>query len=232
MSQIIGVAFSIDFPVPEVLGPRSDVSEVLWNFSRYKDPVRRLALKQNPHFYIRLPTLPDAYGGEFRMDPIEDFQHERISVLTDSSYFGGQVFLEAAGRMRVFGNVWATNDYIIFKGPFPLYFLSLSDTLLDVRGKLEGEGVVGAAIRGIPNLWCFVDHSGSGPGLAPSPNATATQITSAAGVLIHDWREPIRQMLRFPGANIRITDKSLLSRAVSALPRRRPVPRAASPVGP
>jgi hypothetical protein len=53
------------------------------------------------------------------MDPIETFQHERISVLTDSS---GQVTLEAAGRKRVFGNVWAPNDYMIFKGPFPLCF--------------------------------------------------------------------------------------------------------------
>ena len=105
--------------MPEVLSPHSDVSEVLWNFSLCKDPKERLTLKQNPQFYKRLPTLPDAYGGEFRMDPIQTFQHERISVLTDSS---DKVTLEAAGRMRVFGNVWAPNDYMIFKGPFPLCF--------------------------------------------------------------------------------------------------------------
>ena len=137
------------------------------------------------------------------MDPIQTFQHERISVLTDSS---DKVALEAVGQMRVFGNVWVPNDYIIFKGPFPLYFFSHSDTLLDLRGKLEGEGVVGAAIQGVPNLRWFVDRSGSGPGLEP-PNPTKTKVTSAAGVLINDWREPIRQMLRFPGANIYFADK-------------------------
>ena len=59
------------------------------------------------------------------MDPIETFQHERISVLTDSPV---QVTFEAAGLKRVFGNVWALNDYMIFKGPFPLCFLSPSLT--------------------------------------------------------------------------------------------------------
>jgi hypothetical protein len=100
-----------------MLGPQSDVLEVLWNFSRYKATGKgRLTLKQNPHFYKRLPTLPEAYGGDFRMDPIQTFQHERISVLTDSSYHEGRVFLETAGKLRVFGNVWALNDCIIFKG--------------------------------------------------------------------------------------------------------------------
>jgi hypothetical protein len=84
-----------------------------------------------------------------------------------------------------------------------MFFLP-SDALLDLCGTLEGEGVVGAAIQGIPNLWCFVDHSGLEPDLAPSPNAAAIQITSAAGVLIQDWRVPIREMLRFPGANVYI----------------------------
>ena len=83
-----------------------------------------------------------------------------------------------------------------------MFSFSLSDTLLDLSGKLEGESVVGAAIQGIPNLLCFVRRS---HGLATSPNLTISQVTSAAGVLIHDWREPIRQMLRFPGDIVRIT---------------------------
>ena len=153
------------------------------------------------------------------MDPIDTFQHERISVLTDSS---GQVTLEAAGRMRVFGNVWAPNDYIIFKGPLPLCFFSLSDTLLDLRGTLEGEGVVGAAIQGIPNLWCFVIRSHE---LATSPIPSPTQITSGAGVLVHDWREPIRRMLRFPGDIVHIKYRQ-------ERPPRRLVPRVVSLFGP
>jgi hypothetical protein len=163
------------------------------------------------------------------MDPIETFQHERISVLTDSP---GQVIFEAAGRKRVFGNVWAPNDYIIFKGPFPLCFFSLSDTLLDLSGKLEGESVVGEAIQGIPNLWCFVSRI---HGLATSPNPSTTQITSGAGVLVHDWREPIRQMLRFPGDIVHITYNQrswAVRQGVTIWPRRQLVPRAASPFGP
>ena len=215
--------------MPEVLGPRSDVSEVLWNFSCCKDPKERLTVKQNPQFYIRLPTLAEAYGEEFRMDPIETFQHERISVLTDSS---NQAAFEAAERKRVFGNVWAPNDYMIFKGPFPLCFFSLSDTLIDVCGTLEGESVVGAAIQGIPDLWCFVNCS---EGLVTSPNPTITKITSVAGVIVHDWREPIRQMLRFPGDIVHITYKQRLwavQQGVSVRPRQRLVPRAAGPFAP
>jgi hypothetical protein len=30
-----------------------------------------------------------------------------------------------------------------------------SDALLDVRGRLEGEDILGAAIHCIPDLWCF-----------------------------------------------------------------------------
>jgi hypothetical protein len=34
-------------------------------------------------------------------------------------------------------------------------FFFTSDALLDVRGRLEGEDILGAAIHCIPNLWCF-----------------------------------------------------------------------------
>jgi hypothetical protein len=143
------------------------------------------------------------------MDPVQTFQHERISVLIDSSYRRA-VFLETAGRTRAFSNIWTVNGHLIFQGSFPLcVFFFLSDTLLDVRGKLEGDSVVGAAIQGIPNLWCSMEDSGlwDGPPLAASPKKTPTQITSAAGVLIQDWTKPIREILRFPGGDIHITDK-------------------------
>ena len=84
--------------MPVMLGPHSDLSEVLWKFSRFKDEKKRLTLKQNPHFYERLPISPKTYGGEFRMDPIQTFQHERISVLIDNPGRAGRVFLETAGK--------------------------------------------------------------------------------------------------------------------------------------
>lgn len=75
-----------------------------------------MTLKQNPHFYEVLPTLSKEYGGTFRIDPIETFQHEKISVLTDNSGQAGRVYLEVAEKKRVFGNVWAPKDVFIFKG--------------------------------------------------------------------------------------------------------------------
>ena len=91
---------------------------------------------------------------------------------------------------------------------------SSSDTLLDVFGNLVGETIVGATIQGVPNLWCFeepppclasrpaISHNRNSP-----PNMTAKQITSAVGVVMYDWREPIHRMLRSRDVNIRITDK-------------------------
>lgn len=102
--------------MPVMLSPHPDLSEVLWIFSYLKDERKRLTLKQNPHFYERLPTLPEAYGKEFRMSPIKTYQYERISVLIDNPDHTGRVFLETAHRTRTFGNVWAENNCIIFKG--------------------------------------------------------------------------------------------------------------------
>ena len=79
--------------------------------------------------------------------------------------------------------------------------------------------MVGAAIQGIPNLWCFMEDLGFwGPPLALSPKVTPTQITSAAGLLIQDWTKPIREILRFPGANIHITNNLKVPFPVQGLP--------------
>jgi len=100
--------------VTEVLSPKSNLQEILWNFSRFKDE-RRLTLKQNPHFYkySDLPTLREAYVGDFQTQPTDTFQDAKICVLTDSP---GRVFLETDQKSRAFGNVWAPNSAMIFKG--------------------------------------------------------------------------------------------------------------------
>jgi hypothetical protein len=112
--------------VLEVLGQKSNLQEVLWNFSRFKGE-KRLTLKHNPHFYkdSDLPTSQKEYVGEFRTDPIENFQHAKICVLTDKP---GRVFLGGEKNTRAFGNIWVPNEAIIFKGssitfPFPFLFL-------------------------------------------------------------------------------------------------------------
>ena len=106
-----------------VLGPHSDLSEVLWKFCRLRDEKKRLILEQNPHFYKALPISPEAYGGKFRKEPIRRFEtirHETISVLVDNPGLAGRVFLETAREVRAFGNVWVPKDAIIFKGWCPL----------------------------------------------------------------------------------------------------------------
>ena len=112
-------------PIPEVLSPRSDTKEIMWNFSRYKDG-RRLTLKQNPHFYEKLPTSAEKYEGQFRTDPVETFQQEAISVLTDNPGLTGRFFVETAKEKRAFGNVWVPKKAIIFKGSYLSVFRFLT----------------------------------------------------------------------------------------------------------
>ena len=106
-----------------MLGQSPDLKEILWNFGRFKNE-KRLTLKQNPCFYSSLPMSPEEYGGKFRIDPIENFQLEKIRVLTDNPT--GRVYLETAQSTRAFGNVWVPKTAIIFKGPrFPVTLFSL-----------------------------------------------------------------------------------------------------------
>ena len=97
-----------------MLSKTSGLKEIMWNFSHYRDE-RRLTLKQNPHFYEVLPTLPDEYVGRFRRDPIETFDIKEVNVLTDNSGLG-RVILETAKETRAFGNIWVPKRAIIFKG--------------------------------------------------------------------------------------------------------------------
>jgi hypothetical protein len=90
--------------------------EVLWNFSRYKDD-RRITLKQNPHFYLRLPRKASDFHREFRQDPLTDFgagleDNAKVYVLLDKSC---RLYLDLA-IPRIFGNMWHPHKAIILKG--------------------------------------------------------------------------------------------------------------------
>ncbi|KAF8495896.1 hypothetical protein F5888DRAFT_507428 [Russula emetica] len=153
--------------VKQVLCQSSDVNEILWNFSRLKDG-RRLTLKDNPHFYENLPTSAEKYDGQFRIDPIETFHHNKISVLTDNPRPTGRLFLKTAKEIRAFGNVWVPKDAI--KNTPSLWFFA-KPSMYDTP-------------------WTSLpDRSG------PSPTTTAT-LTPPMGAVFRDWREPILQMLR------------------------------------
>ena len=103
-----------------MLGEGSNLSEVLWNFSRYtgKEREKRLTLGQHPHFYRGLPLVSREYGDDFQSDPIENFldtssPEHKIFVLTNRQ---GRVYLESGKDPRAFGNVWCPQRTIIFKG--------------------------------------------------------------------------------------------------------------------
>ena len=178
-----------------MLGEGSNLSEVLWNFSRFKDQ-RRLTLKQNPHFYKDLDCRRQ-YGDEFQSDPIESFLDtpgHKIYVLTDRP---GRVYLEQGQVSRAFGNVWCPQKSIIFKGssvvridPRPSIFANF-DISADVCGKLEGEGIVGSSIKGKHNLRCCVER------LSAPARANPMDWVS-----LEDWRDPIRRLLESPNPDV------------------------------
>ena len=97
-----------------------------------------MRLKQNPHFYEVLPTLAEYYGSEIQIDPI-DLQtetDEKIDVLTDDSSLAGRVYLETDKEKRAFGNVWALEKAIIFRGT-NLYFIPFSRPLTSCQTSVE-----------------------------------------------------------------------------------------------
>ena len=143
-----------------------------------------------------LPASQKSYVGEFRTDPVENFQHAKICVLTDKP---GRVFLETdRDTTRAFGNVWIPNKAIILKGSSTCSFPSLFLTaFLDVCGKLEGESIVRKSIRGASNLWYREEPPLSPPASPnnPSPTMTASPTNSASNGSFQDWREPIRGVI-------------------------------------
>jgi hypothetical protein len=133
--------------VSEVLGEGSNLSEVLWNFSRYtgKEREKRLTLKQSPHFYKSLPRAPLDYGDDFQSDPIENFldtPEHKIFVLTNRQ---GRVYLESEKDPRAFSNVWCPQRAIIFKGSFLAFskFAHLDTSLDNLQTSVESSRVKG-----------------------------------------------------------------------------------------
>ena len=107
-------------------------SEALWIFSglaHFEGKNNLLPLEKNPHFYDRLPTLREDYGGKFRRTAIRELKRRNpywgISVLMDNSDLFGRVFLEveAGGQVRAFCNVWVINDALIFQGSCLISFM-------------------------------------------------------------------------------------------------------------
>ena len=175
----------------EVLTNSSNMTEILWNFGRYKDK-KRITVKQNPHFYKSLPGSKEEYGYDFRRHPMTNFvDAPKVHVLTDRL---GCVYIDSGRVIRAFGNVWQPKDAIIFKGSC-LMFLEFPpfDVPSDIVGQLEGESVVQASLQleGAPKSWY----------LEGSRSSTSPTNTVLAGPF-RDWREPIRQELIFRDTSV------------------------------
>ena len=195
-------------PILEELCKSSKLTEILWNFARYKDE-RRLALSQNPHFYKDLPRNKHAYREDFQRDPTENFLGSTgIYVLIDRP---GRVYLESDQNSRAFGNVWAPSKAMIFKGSCITFskICTFSNIFPDVCGKLEGESHVQKSIQTASNLW-YLDVPPLSPTSlpvspnqnSPSPTMTASSVGSASDASFADWREPIRRGLNSPDTHI------------------------------
>ena len=129
-------------PVPEVLSNSPSLQEVLWNFSRFKDEDKRLTLRENPHFYAKLPASPKAYRGGVKIDPTEDFRHaNKFYVLTDKLE---PVYIMIGQVLQPFGNLWCPQNAIIFKG-MGVLFLSFPVFLISFQISMGGSGGKGSS---------------------------------------------------------------------------------------
>ena len=155
------VASNLDNLIPsEMLSAKPSLSEILWNFSRYKDHAR-ITLEKNPHFYSSLPADESEFTPSFTCHPLGDLSklkaHDTVYVLVDGPEC---VFVERKGEKRRFGNVWALNGTLIFKGLCPLLSRPLhSDTFQtapeSLRGNSPSEASVFELAGGTPS--CFPD---------------------------------------------------------------------------
>jgi hypothetical protein len=116
--------------VPEVLSDCPSIQEILWNFYHFEDEIQRLSVKDNPHFYTNLPSLPEEYVDDVEFDPTENFQHaddsrDEFFVLSDKP---DPIHIMTNLNTWPFGNFWSPKDAIIFKGLGPFFvFPPLSD---------------------------------------------------------------------------------------------------------
>ena len=137
--------------IPEELSDSSSLQEILWNFCHSKDKKKRLSLKENAHFYTELPTLLKSHGDSVKIDPTEDFRHaDNFYVLIDRPQ---RVHIMTGNKiLHSFGNLWRSENTIIFKGSgiffFAFVFPPVSDLSTEICGRLMGESIVNASLRG------------------------------------------------------------------------------------
>ncbi|KAH9974891.1 hypothetical protein BGW80DRAFT_121903 [Lactifluus volemus] len=142
-----------------VLGPTSDrhqrelleelddpttIPQILWIFHNKKGD-KRITLKDNPHFYLKLPSKGlesefDSWkdGKGFHRDPLTHIgpdleQNGTVYVILDRS--SSRLYLDVA-ESRVFGNLWHPRKKIILKD-----ICGVLDSEDNLRPGIEGESL-------------------------------------------------------------------------------------------
>jgi hypothetical protein len=105
-------------PLEEIVDP-STVAQILWIFI-CKEGKEQITLKQNPHFYLRIPKLDresDFLGNGFDRSPLTVIgpgveQNGTVYVIKNKPCW---LYLDTA-ECRVFGKVWLLQGKILLKG--------------------------------------------------------------------------------------------------------------------
>ena len=119
-----------------MLSNSPSVQEILWIFSRLKNEKERLTLRDNPHFYVNLPTTPEAYEDNILIDPTEDFRHSNeFYVLCDKPEL---VHIMTDRDWQTFGDFWCPKNAIVFKGLYGHFVLVLSLFLMAFQTSVGG----------------------------------------------------------------------------------------------
>jgi hypothetical protein len=87
------------------------------------------------------------HGDNVKIDPTEDFRREdKFYVLADKQEV---VHIMTGNKiLHSFGNMWRSDNTIIFKSSGIFFPPPVSDFLTDIRGRLMGESIVKASLRG------------------------------------------------------------------------------------
>ncbi|KAI9430055.1 hypothetical protein H4582DRAFT_2020341 [Lactarius indigo] len=125
--------------VTHEINPEANISELLWMFARLpKD--QRVALKQNPHFYLSrdLSDRSHTYNDEFVLKPLRELKPEKDLVVLVLSDRNGRIYFDYKKFSRTYGNIWKPHNTIILK---------------DLQGTLEAANRIIPKINGEVCVW-------------------------------------------------------------------------------
>ena len=140
------------------------IPNALWNFYHIKDTKKCLTLMDNPHFYKSLPKSLEECGSKTEINPAKNFwQTDKVYVLTDRKEL---LYVMTDQVTLNIGNVWRSENGLVFKGLniFVVFLLLFFDVLPDINGRLMGESIIKASLRGTYCRFCNRTLVSTSPG--------------------------------------------------------------------